>query len=371
MRHVLFLVNNFSPRVGGVETHVKLLAEELVRRGHRATVVTLGDEAERTEENGVLIMRLRRGFEFGTVMSFPRWGATRALVREFEDSDVSWVSTHTRFFPLTWMGIRLGRATGTPVVHTEHGSGFVRGVGPAVGFLSRVVDITIGRWALRASDCVLGVSEDVVGFVQKLASVEAAVFYNAIPNNLGDRNVPPLPIPRVTFVGRLVPGKGADRVLRAIATLAESHRGLVRDVQIIGDGPERERLERLSDRLGLSDVVTFTGRIEPAAVFTALAGSVFVNPTTLAEGFQTTLLEALAVGARIVTFPVPGAQLLSDQGAPVTIVESRSNEALVAAIQASVTHPLPAFDEQGLVSWRWSARASEYLELATTVIHRV
>jgi glycosyltransferase involved in cell wall biosynthesis len=107
--HVLFLVNNFYPRVGGVETHVQLLAEELARVGHRVTVVTLGDHASRSEENGVTVVRLRRGVEFGAVMSFPRWGATRALIREFSHANVSWISTHTRFFPLTWVGLRLGR----------------------------------------------------------------------------------------------------------------------------------------------------------------------------------------------------------------------------------------------------------------------
>jgi glycosyltransferase involved in cell wall biosynthesis len=365
--HFLFLVNNFHPRVGGMETHVRLLAEELVRVGHRVTVVTLADTASRSEENGVRVVRLRRGFEFGTVISFPRWGTTRALIREFSNDDVSWISTHTRFFPLTWVGLGLGRATRTSVIHTEHGSGFVRGVNPLIGLVSRAVDISIGRWALRSADHVLGVSEDVVAFVRRLARVDASVFYNAIPDRLGSESSRYGLRPRLTFVGRLVPGKGADRLLRAASILISSHPGLVESIVIMGDGPERARLEHIVEQRGLSGLVTFTGRIASTAVAGELERTVFVNPTTLAEGFQTTLLEALAVGARIVTFNVPGAHLLREQGAPLVIVESKTDRALAAAMVTALQKPHQAFPMKSLAGWRWSARATQFVEVATTV----
>ena len=54
-RHIAFVVNNYPPRVGGVEKHVGALAARLVGLGHRVTVFTLSDEPGVSVEDGVRV----------------------------------------------------------------------------------------------------------------------------------------------------------------------------------------------------------------------------------------------------------------------------------------------------------------------------
>jgi glycosyltransferase involved in cell wall biosynthesis len=102
--------------------------------------------------------------------------------------------------------------------------------------------------------------------------------------------------PILLFVGRLVTRKGVDRLLEALAALPERPWRL----EVVGFGPERERLEALSLRLGLAERVAFLGRVSKedlAAAYRRAAG--FVLPATLderedTEGLGVVLLEAMS-----------------------------------------------------------------------------
>ena len=100
----------------------------------------------------------------------------------------------------------------------------------------------------------------------------------------------------VLFVGRLVDAKNVDTLLRAIASLDRSV-----SVGIIGDGPERVRLERLTDRLDIADSISFLGFVDDYdTVLAHMRGAaVFVSPSTR-EGFGLTALEAMAAGCTVV-----------------------------------------------------------------------
>ena len=125
-QHIAFVVNNYPPRVGGVEKHVGALAAHLVALGHRVTVFTVSDEPGVSVEGGVRVHRLPRRFPVADVIAFPPLGTTRRLASALREQGVTVVSTHTRFFPLTWVGIRAARRAGVPTIHTEHGSDYVR-----------------------------------------------------------------------------------------------------------------------------------------------------------------------------------------------------------------------------------------------------
>ena len=55
------------------------------------------------------------------------------------------VSTHTRFFPMSFVGARAAQKAGIPYIHTEHGSNFVNNSNPIIAIGSRVVDLSLGR----------------------------------------------------------------------------------------------------------------------------------------------------------------------------------------------------------------------------------
>lgn len=108
----------------------------------------------------------------------------------------------------------------------------------------------------------------------------------------------------VVINARLVPWKGVDVGLRAFAeAVSRGHRARL---EVIGDGPERDSLERLSAALGVTDRVSFLGRLAPEAVRERLrAADVFVQPSRVGdngwvEGFGVSISEASACGLAVV-----------------------------------------------------------------------
>jgi len=101
-------------------------------------------------------------------------------------------------------------------------------------------------------------------------------------------------------VGRLVPQKRYDRLLRAFAVLPpDSH------LIVSGEGPERPELERLSAELGVTSRAHFPGFAScPADALNAL--DVFVLSSDF-EGLSNAMLEAMALEIPVVTTPVSGA----------------------------------------------------------------
>jgi glycosyltransferase involved in cell wall biosynthesis len=113
----------------------------------------------------------------------------------------------------------------------------------------------------------------------------------------------------ITFVGRLVGVKGVDVLISAIKDLKGDFKAL-----IVGDGPDREKLESLAERHGLKQKVIFTGwRSDVPAILAA--SDIFVLPS-YSEGLPIALLEAMAAGKACV---------VTDIGLPV----DHGKEALV------------------------------------------
>ena len=356
---IAFVVNNYPPRTGGVELHVLALVQELRRLGHEPLVVTLESEPSAGERDGIPVIALREHFRVADILGFPSLGTRARLSRLLRDRGVDVVSVHTRFFPMSYVGYRAAKRSGIPVIHTEHGSGHVESDSAVISLASRFVDLTVGRIVLRGAQAVLGVSEEVCAFVKRLAGVDAELFYNAI--HLGQPADEPAPerSDRLVFVGRLVPGKGWDTFLDVVT--ARRAAGYRVDAHLVGDGPDMPALLQRLDASGLAGEVTVHGRVSQAEVREILGGATLVNPTVLSEGFQTTLIEAVAERGRVATYPVPGAARLRDQGAPVRIAEDRTAAALVRTLEALEREAPPAAPRALVEEWGWERRAEQYL----------
>ena len=111
----------------------------------------------------------------------------------------------------------------------------------------------------------------------------------------------------VLSIGRLSREKGHAHLIQAAATWQNGAR-----LVIIGDGPERQALERLTRDLGVAGRVTLPGITNDVAPFYALA-DVFVLPS-LSEGSPNVLLEAMASGLPIVASRVGGVPELAEDG---------------------------------------------------------
>lgn len=109
---------------------------------------------------------------------------------------------------------------------------------------------------------------------------------------------------RATYVGRLERYKRVDLLLRAGALLVDRFPDL--ELLVIGKGPERDSLERLTDQLGLRGRTRFTGFIEDAERDALLAGTRVCLFPSEKEGWGLTVIESNALGTPVVARNAPG-----------------------------------------------------------------
>ncbi len=130
----------------------------------------------------------------------------------------------------------------------------------------------------------------------------------------------------VLSVGRLSHEKGQEYLVRAAA----QWRGGARLI-IVGDGPDRPRLERLARQLGCAGSVVFAGLTTNVAPYYGLA-DVFVLPS-LSEGSPNVLLEAMAAGLPIVSTDVGGVPEIAADGVNALLVPPQDANAMACAVR--------------------------------------
>ena len=135
----------------------------------------------------------------------------------------------------------------------------------------------------------------------------------------------------VGFMGRLVGGKGADHLIRALARA----RGLLRArLLIAGDGPERARLAALADSLDLGTDVVFLGVVDDVPAFWRQCDIAAVPAAELAEAFSMVTLEAMVAGKPIVATRNGAIPELVADGVSGTLVAPGDVGALAEALVA-------------------------------------
>ena len=195
------------------------------------------------------------------------------------------------------------------------------------------------RWYCRRSRLV-AISESTRAMIAPYAEgrpVTVVPYGVPLPESEPAARERPLGPPRILFVGRLVARKGVDRLLEALATIADREWRL----EIVGFGPERDPLERRAAELGLSDRVEFLGRVSNADLVGAYRrAACFVLPATLderadTEGLGVVLLEAMSYGVPVVATRRGGIVDIVEDGRTGVLVEDEP-AALARGIAASL-----------------------------------
>jgi D-inositol-3-phosphate glycosyltransferase len=139
--------------------------------------------------------------------------------------------------------------------------------------------------------------------------------------------------PVILFVGRFVPIKGLERLLHAVAAVTEPV--TPRLVLVGGDGPRAEsteRIKRLSQQLGISERVTFKGRIAHTDLGAYYNAADLLALCSYYESFGLVALEALACGTPVVGTPVGVIDTVVKQGLNGAIVSGDTPQAIASAL---------------------------------------
>lgn len=145
---------------------------------------------------------------------------------------------------------------------------------------------------------------------------------------------------RLVSVARLVPVKGIDDTLQALASLLDRNPELDWTYDIVGDGPQRIELELLAKKLRLDTRVQFLGAMPNRDVLHRLERSaIFVLPSWN-EAFGLAYLEAMAMGTTVVGCLENGAADIIIDGVDGCLVPPRNPSALSKALEDLITDPL-------------------------------
>jgi len=263
---ILISSHAFAPSIGGIETVSGLLAAEFVELGQEVRVVTQtpGQDAEN------LSYRVIRQPSVGELWRVIAW------------CDVFWHSNLS--LRTIWPAFFLRK----PILITHHGSycrapsGFDLTQRIKHGVVERTTSVAISRAVaacFNTDSVIIHSPYEARQFVRPAAGSKRS----------GD----------LIFLGRLVSEKGVDLLLSALAIL--KNRGLSPSLTIVGSGPELFAMQQMTERLGLSDQVTFAGPKGGAELVALLQHhKILVIPSRYDEPFGVVALEGIACGCCVV-----------------------------------------------------------------------
>lgn len=178
----------------------------------------------------------------------------------------------------------------------------------------------------------------------------------------------------LVYLGRLKGHKNVDHIVRALALLNRRDSTRLR-LDLIGDGPERVRLEELAQTLGVTDQVTFHGRVETYRAKALLKRSkVFVHASTQQCGGSMNLLEANACGLPVVCYrhPLgidPGHVLEGETGLMVSPAEPESlADGISAMLRLVAAKDVRSRCLAHAKSFDWSTIAEHYCALINDLL---
>ena len=331
---VVHIYKDYYPVLGGIENHVRLLAEAQARRGHEVTVLvtSLGPATVREVVNGVQVIKAGR---LATVASAPLSLALPLALRQLRP-DVAHVHLP---YPVgemaNWL---LGRARRT--VMTYH-SDVVR----QRGWLRLYAPLL--RRVLRAADCILVSSPQYLESSPFLAPVAAKCrlvplgieverFLTADPVRVADLRGR-LGRPLLLFVGRLRYYKGLQYLLPALLELPEAQ------LAVVGTGPMEATWKAQAAELGVAGRVHFVGEVDDADLGAYYhAADCFVLPACeRSEAYGLVQVEAMAAGLPVVSTELgTGTSFVNLHGQTGLVVPPRDPHALAVALSTLLADPV-------------------------------
>jgi len=302
----LTLVNKYyPPHIGGIEFHVRTLAEALVAAGHQVRVIACNNERSYCEEtiNGVEIIRLPRITEQASTPIARNFG--RVLAYEAKTADL--LHFH---FPYPWgeaQWVLQAASKTTPYVVTYH-SDIVRqklALRFYQPFLNRFLDRA--RLIIASSPQLIAGSPYLAPRAAKCRQVNFGLATEHIAHNpvaiarAAELRAQYGGAPIVLFVGRLVYYKGVDVLARAIPLVPDAH------FVVIGAGPARAQLESTVAAAGAASrlhIIDYADDEELIAWYHA-ADIMTLPSTSPSEAFGLVQIEAHAAGTPVVSSDLP------------------------------------------------------------------
>ncbi len=316
---------------GGQNIYVAETARYLAARGHLVDVFTRKDQPDLPEVvewlPGVRVVHVPAGpATFVRKEDILPWiPELTAFVERFaarERYDV----VHAHFFMSGLVAMQLKSTLGLPFVVTFHGLGLVRRLHQGAADEFSPKRIAIERDIIAAADAIVAECpadrRDLVTLYnadpRRIAVIPCGFsseeFWPIAPRFARHALGLPSDVPVLLSVGRLVPRKGVDNVIRALSVLVR-RLGVPAELLVVGGSsdiadvaltPEIGRLRAVAAEAGVADRVTFTGRRSRDLLKLYYSAADVLVATPWSESFGMTSVEAMACGTPVVGARVGG-----------------------------------------------------------------
>jgi glycosyltransferase involved in cell wall biosynthesis len=299
--NIALFPSSFHPHIGGVESMCRELALQLKQRGHNPIILTNRwpkDLPEQETLDGIPVHRFifrvpeRNWRQLGGSLLYGP-ATLRAVKRTLREHHTDLMHLHCVSSNAHY-ALAAKRALKIPLVITTHAE---LTMDATQLFQHSQFAQELMHRALTQADAVTACASHTLQQAEKFLGASLAgksqVVFNGAP---ALENVAPHSHPKsfILAIGRLVPQKGIDLLLRAIDSVADF------DLLIAGDGPERGALEQLKDSLPSGARIHFLGPQSRPQIHALLKGAAaFILPSRTDEGMPMVLLEALAAGKPI------------------------------------------------------------------------
>jgi phosphatidylinositol alpha-1,6-mannosyltransferase len=371
----LFVTNDFGPRAGGIETFIIGLIERLPK----SSIIVYTSAQENTDvydadwlnNYGVEVIRDRAKILLPT----PR--VNRAVARIVKEREIKTIAFGAAA-PLGWMSSALRKAGAQRIVALTHGHEvWWAKVFPFNLILRRIGSTTdsltyLGEFTRTAISKAL--TPKSAAAMQKIApGIDIKHFTEmdakALRQSLGlnEKKV-------IVSVGRLVHRKGQDFLIESMPQILKQVPSA--HLLLVGQGPYRERLEKLVTKRSLQKSVSFIGRIQykdlPGYI---CVGDIFAMPSRSrfagleVEGLGIVYLEASACGLPVIAGTSGGAPDAVIEGVTGFVVDGTNTEEIAnRAIQLLLDEKLRiSMGSAGRAwiekEWRWQIWAGKFSEL--------
>ncbi|HDP90129.1 MAG TPA: glycosyltransferase family 4 protein [Thioalkalivibrio sp.] len=313
--HILMISDVYFPRINGVSTSIETFREELIRAGHRVTLIAprYGEEPDEAD-----VIRIpSRGLFFDREDRMMKAGAIRRLLPRLREADIDCVHVQTPFVA-HYLGVWLARRLGVPVVESYH-TYFEEYLYNYIGWIPRPLLQAAARHLSRTQCAqvqqVISPSRPMrdalegYGIRQPIEILPTGLredrFGSGDRKGFRQRHGIPAGAPVCLNVGRVAFEKNLDFLLEMFVSVRERLPDAV--LVIAGEGPAERHLHRRARELGLAEAVHFIGYLDRAHelldCYAAADAFVFASRT---ETQGLVLLEAMAMGLPVVSTAVMG-----------------------------------------------------------------
>jgi glycosyltransferase involved in cell wall biosynthesis len=336
--NVLMVTGIFPPDIGGPATYVPTMSSELVKRGHKLTVVTLSDRLDHDDcSYNFPVHRIRRSLFKPLRVLFTVLG----ILREGRGAQVLYVNGLYLEAAIANYLLRkpmVQKIVGDWAWERATNNGWIKDNFEEFQIRKYAVKVellkALRNFCVRRADTLIAPSEFLARAVAKwgVSAPKVFVVYNAVEIPSWTRTTVPLRTRlNIVTVGRLVPWKQIDHLIEAVAEIDGA--GLV----VVGDGPERSRLEDLVRATKLTDRIYFAGqRSKEETLDLMTACDLFVLNSTY-EGFPHVVLEAMCAGLPVVATAVGGTPELVRDGENGLLIAPNANGELSRTLMKLVS----------------------------------